>query len=608
SPMNGSAMDGGSDPLLSTLSHHDDEEYGSNGDDRSTKGGYGSSRKDEEEYYYVNYGGTLGDHGGTVFDNGSYATLTPLQPLPPISTVRGSEREVSSSSRPRDSGHLVKYKSSLKRSSSAGEEGEDGGGATDVPSASSSSFFFVPPTSQPFSYSSIKYEYDGKEGEERDEQHNEFSSVTAHASSTTDFGQSDHSPFGSNSFTAGLLRSPKMEKTAFDEYGPFGDGDIGGTTDEVSVPSSSIAPSLSLSQQIALALSPQRTSPDSSSNDVEELNTKELALRISSELKRYSIPQAIFAQRVLCRSQGTLSDLLRNPKPWSKLKSGRETFRRMAKWLQEPEFQRMSALRVAACKRKEEQHVLPNATPAPKKPRLVFTDIQRRTLQAIFRETKRPSREMQLTISTQLALDPTTVANFFMNARRRGHDRECREEYDRREEGRAGSTVSSSGSQYDSLFTSDIKLEDEVDLLHSSIHLSSLNGTTANLADALDEALLEEDDDSIHHHLPDEVLKAGHDGLVVSIDEQAILEKVLNGHRREEAEMRRREEEERDQLGQILQDEPLVEEEPEEEHFHASSTSRFESLSALVEQKEDLDELIRGNLIEEPRQEAVQAL
>lgn len=39
------------------------------------------------------------------------------------------------------------------------------------------------------------------------------------------------------------------------------------------------------------------------SNDVEEINTKELAQRISAELKRYSIPQAIFAQRVLCRSQ-----------------------------------------------------------------------------------------------------------------------------------------------------------------------------------------------------------------------------------------------------------------------------------------------------------------
>jgi one cut domain, family member 1 (hepatocyte nuclear factor 6) len=40
-------------------------------------------------------------------------------------------------------------------------------------------------------------------------------------------------------------------------------------------------------------------------SDVEEINTKELAQRISAELKRYSIPQAIFAQRVLCRSQVT---------------------------------------------------------------------------------------------------------------------------------------------------------------------------------------------------------------------------------------------------------------------------------------------------------------
>ena len=77
------------------------------------------------------------------------------------------------------------------------------------------------------------------------------------------------------------------------------------------------------------------------------MNTREVAQKIGTELKRYSIPQAVFAQQVLCRSQGTLSDLLRNPKPWSKLKSGRETFRRMWKWLQEPEYQRMSTLRLA---------------------------------------------------------------------------------------------------------------------------------------------------------------------------------------------------------------------------------------------------------------------
>lgn len=97
----------------------------------------------------------------------------------------------------------------------------------------------------------------------------------------------------------------------------------------------------------------------SPSIDNTELNTKvrslklilllkELALKISNELKRYSIPQAVFAQKILRRSQGTLSDLLRNPKPWSKLKSGRETFRRMWKWLNEPELQRMSNLKAAS--------------------------------------------------------------------------------------------------------------------------------------------------------------------------------------------------------------------------------------------------------------------
>ncbi|XP_009884069.1 PREDICTED: hepatocyte nuclear factor 6 [Charadrius vociferus] len=160
----------------------------------------------------------------------------------------------------------------------------------------------------------------------------------------------------------------------------------------------------------------------SNSGQMEEINTKEVAQRITTELKRYSIPQAIFAQRVLCRSQGTLSDLLRNPKPWSKLKSGRETFRRMWKWLQEPEFQRMSALRLEACKRKEQEHGKDRGN-TPKKPRLVFTDVQRRTLHAIFKENKRPSKELQITISQQLGLELSTVSNFFMNARRRSLDK-----------------------------------------------------------------------------------------------------------------------------------------------------------------------------------------
>ena len=74
----------------------------------------------------------------------------------------------------------------------------------------------------------------------------------------------------------------------------------------------------------------------------------------------------------------------------------------------------------AACKQKDLE-VPKSHDRVPKKPRLVFTDIQRRTLHAIFKETQRPSKEMQITISKQLGLELSTVANFFMNARRRYH-------------------------------------------------------------------------------------------------------------------------------------------------------------------------------------------
>ncbi|ULU05061.1 hypothetical protein L3Y34_017651 [Caenorhabditis briggsae] len=167
------------------------------------------------------------------------------------------------------------------------------------------------------------------------------------------------------------------------------------------------------------------------------IDTRDLCKRIAFELKNHSIPQAIFAERILCRSQGTLSDLLRNPKPWNKLKSGRETFRRMYNWVSQPLDTRLAILDM---KTEEVGRASGMSPPTPaqnvrthssrrstsdhdgqtsKRPRLVFTDIQKRTLQAIFKETQRPSREMQQTIAEHLRLDLSTVANFFMNARRR---------------------------------------------------------------------------------------------------------------------------------------------------------------------------------------------
>lgn len=76
-----------------------------------------------------------------------------------------------------------------------------------------------------------------------------------------------------------------------------------------------------------------------------------------------------------------------------------------------------------ACKRKEQDHGRSERGNMTKKPRLVFTDVQRRTLHAIFKENKRPSKELQVTIAQQLGLELATVSNFFMNARRRSLDK-----------------------------------------------------------------------------------------------------------------------------------------------------------------------------------------
>lgn len=171
------------------------------------------------------------------------------------------------------------------------------------------------------------------------------------------------------------------------------------------------------------------------------VDTKDVAERVIRDLKKYCIPQAVFAQVVLGRTQGTLSDLLRKPKPWSKLKSGRETFSRMYHWLQIPEQTRILGLKNAADaldagqlrhkrkssaeafdstqQTKEEPDETCLTSSQPKKSRNVFTPLQRDTLTAIFKETKRPTKLMQKMIAEQLGLKLSTVANFFMNARRR---------------------------------------------------------------------------------------------------------------------------------------------------------------------------------------------
>ncbi|KAI1886032.1 hypothetical protein AGOR_G00209860 [Albula goreensis] len=108
-------------------------------------------------------------------------------------------------------------------------------------------------------------------------------------------------------------------------------------------------------------------------------------------------------------------------------------------WQFRPQITSVSPGPGAACKRKEQEQSKLERNQGPKRTRLVFTDLQRRTLMAIFRENHRPAKDLQITISQQLGLELSTVSNFFMNARRRNMSRWA-------DEGRPSSTGSSGSS------------------------------------------------------------------------------------------------------------------------------------------------------------------
>ncbi|PIO66506.1 hypothetical protein TELCIR_11781 [Teladorsagia circumcincta] len=184
----------------------------------------------------------------------NYATLTTLQPLPPISTVTSNGDKFSRASSP-----------SRERPSN----------------------YFFPPSSQSYNYNvNIKYEYDLKnEDDSNDSPTGQPPSSTPSEYAQSHVSQPTDSTFSSTNFVpaySGLeIRSPKLEKECFFNGYTNGDCDI---DDESACMTNNCSP-----------LANGHGSPDGEEDDDgEELNTKDLAQRISAELKRYSIPQAIF--------------------------------------------------------------------------------------------------------------------------------------------------------------------------------------------------------------------------------------------------------------------------------------------------------------------------
>ncbi|CAI2330143.1 unnamed protein product [Caenorhabditis sp. 36 PRJEB53466] len=145
----------------------------------------------------------------------------------------------------------------------------------------------------------------------------------------------------------------------------------------------------------------------------DDIDTEKLSNFLLSEMTVCGINQSTFAAKILGRSQGTLSELLRRPKKWDMIKNtGRVPYQKMFDWLCLDDNERMRALEGPDVKGKRKPH-------KEHTPRVVFTDIQRKTLKTIFESCHAPEPEYLQQIGEHLRLKPHTVNNFFTNSRRR---------------------------------------------------------------------------------------------------------------------------------------------------------------------------------------------
>ncbi|EFO89434.1 hypothetical protein CRE_19941 [Caenorhabditis remanei] len=150
-------------------------------------------------------------------------------------------------------------------------------------------------------------------------------------------------------------------------------------------------------------------------DDSVSLDTNDLSEKILNELKEHQISQTVFAKKVLGRSQGTVSELLKHPKPWELLHTaGRETYHKMNNWLVLPLQERLDKLgdykTISSTKLKPY---------SKSRERFFFTLVQKKTLEAFFKSHPNPSEELKVAIAEQLKIDLSQVSNFFFNSRRR---------------------------------------------------------------------------------------------------------------------------------------------------------------------------------------------
>ncbi|XP_072515654.1 homeobox protein cut-like 1 [Salminus brasiliensis] len=80
--------------------------------------------------------------------------------------------------------------------------------------------------------------------------------------------------------------------------------------------------------------SPSRSEGAGSVSEGEEMDTAEIARQVKEQLIKHNIGQRVFGHYVLGLSQGSVSEILARPKPWSKLTiRGKEPFHKMRQFL-----------------------------------------------------------------------------------------------------------------------------------------------------------------------------------------------------------------------------------------------------------------------------------
>ncbi|XP_032327680.1 homeobox protein cut-like 2 isoform X5 [Camelus ferus] len=97
-----------------------------------------------------------------------------------------------------------------------------------------------------------------------------------------------------------------------------------------------------------------------------EVDTLELTRQVKEKLAKNGICQRIFGEKVLGLSQGSVSDMLSRPKPWSKLtQKGREPFIRMQLWLSDQLGQAIGQQPSASQASPTEPRSSPSPPPSP---------------------------------------------------------------------------------------------------------------------------------------------------------------------------------------------------------------------------------------------------